>query len=325
MDLDWKQRTHQYVQSRRQHPAWQLLAARSAPLVLSCLQTLFEKSHDGIEVEAAEQMLAAILEQHANSDEFGVDPERECAVLARKELRRWIRRSLLTERAGRLYATDALEEALRFVAALDGRLMTSTASRLSIVQREIENLESNRNPDRRSRSRYLQRKIQELERELEDVRARNVRAMTESEAIEGIREIYNLATSLRADFRRVEDSDREADQALRQSIVSERGHRLSFDIRALLQRSLNEPHGPNGSTNSGRSRGLRCALREPDSPSAAQTNWRFLHRRLKHLRRHPPSKVRCQIGKYCISNPLVDKEFFVIYNGTSCAGSGGNG
>lgn len=225
MDLDWKQRTQQYVQSRRQHPAWQLLAARSAPLVVSCLQTLFEKSHDGIEVDAAEQMLAAVLVQHANSDEFGVDPESDCAVLARKELRGWIRRSLLIERAGRLYATDALEEALRFVAALDGRLMTSTASRLSIVQREIENLESNLNPDRRSRSRYLQRKIQELERELEDVKAGNVRAMTESEAVEGIREIYNLATSLRADFRRVEDSYREADQALRQSIVSERGHR----------------------------------------------------------------------------------------------------
>ncbi|CAB3789313.1 hypothetical protein LMG28688_02826 [Paraburkholderia caffeinitolerans] len=225
MDIDWKQRTHQYVQSRRQHPAWQLLAARSAPLVLSCLQTLFEKSHDGIEVEAAEQMLAALLEQHANSDEFGVDPDDDCSVMARKELRGWIRRSLLIERAGRLYATDALEEALRFVAALDGRLMTSTASRLSIVQREIENLESNLNPDPRSRSRYLQRKIQELERELEDVNAGNVRAMTESESVEGIREIYNLATSLRADFRRVEDSYREADQALRQSIVSERSHR----------------------------------------------------------------------------------------------------
>lgn len=225
MDQDWKQRTYQYVQSRRQHPAWQLLAARSAPLVLSCLQSLFEKSHDGIEVEAAEQGLTALLEQHANSDEFGVHSEADCTALARKELRGWIRRALLIEREGRLYATDALEEALRFVEALDGRLMTSTASRLSIVQREIENLESSLNPDPRSRSRYLERKIQELERELDDVKAGKVHVVTESDAVEGIREIYNLATSLRADFRRVEDSYREADQALRQSIVSERNHR----------------------------------------------------------------------------------------------------
>ncbi len=225
MDFDWKQRTNQYVQARRQHPAWLLLAARSAPLVLSCLQTLFEKGHDGIAVEEAELALATMLEAHANAEEFGVDPEGDFSGQARRELRGWIRRSLVIEREGRLYATDALEEALRFAAALDGRLMTSTASRLSIVQREIENLESSLNPDPRTRERYLQRKIQDLEKELEEVRAGNLRVLSQPEAVEAIREIYSLATSLRADFRRVEDSYREADMALRQSIVSERSHR----------------------------------------------------------------------------------------------------
>ncbi|WP_416053056.1 DUF3375 domain-containing protein [Cupriavidus basilensis] len=224
MDLDWKQRTQQYVQARRQHPAWQLLAARSSPLVLSCLQTLFERSHDGIVFEEAQQALAALLEQHANSDEFGVEAD-DSAAAARKELRAWIRRALVIEREGRLYATDALEEALRFVAGLEGRLMTSTASRLSIVQREIENLESSLNPDPRSRARYLQRKIAELESELAAVNAGEVKVLSDAEAAEGIREIFNLATSLRGDFRRVEDSYREADRRLRQSIVSERNHR----------------------------------------------------------------------------------------------------
>lgn len=45
------------------------------------------------------------------------------------------------------------------------------------------------------------------------------------EAAERIREVYALATSLRADFRRVEDSWREADRQLRQTIVSEQTHR----------------------------------------------------------------------------------------------------
>ncbi len=44
--------------------------------------------------------------------------------------------------------------------------MTSTASRLSVVQREIEGLESSLNPDPRSRTAHLRRKIVELEREL---------------------------------------------------------------------------------------------------------------------------------------------------------------
>ena len=53
---------------------------------------------------------------------------------ANEELRSWIKLSLVVEREGRVYATDAFEEALRFVTALGGRIMTSTASRLSVVQ-----------------------------------------------------------------------------------------------------------------------------------------------------------------------------------------------
>ncbi len=41
------------------------------------------------------------------------------------------------------------------------------------------------------------------------------------------------------------------------------------EIRALLQRLLDEPPGPNGSTNSERSHVVRRALRELDFPSSA--------------------------------------------------------
>ncbi|MEN1342134.1 DUF3375 family protein, partial [Pseudomonas aeruginosa] len=61
----------------------------------------------------------------------------------------------------------------------------------------------------------------------------------------GIREVYNLATSLRADFRRVEDSWREADRALRQSIISEQSHRGEIVDRLLDGQDalLNTPEG----------------------------------------------------------------------------------
>lgn len=224
MDHESRHRTQSYILARRQHPAWLLLAARRAPLVLSCLQGLFEYSRDGIVFEEALQALAAQLEQHANSDEFALAGE-DCAAVARRELRDWLKRGLVTEREGRLYATDALEAALRFVVGLDGRIMTSTASRLSVVQREIENLEAALNPDPHSRAEHLRRRMAALQAELDAVEAGEVRVPSEAEAVEGIREVYALATSLRADFRRVEDSWREADRQLRQSIVGERSHR----------------------------------------------------------------------------------------------------
>jgi len=224
IDANTRNRTDSYIRARQQHPAWQLLASRRAPLVLSCLQSLFETSQDGIGFDEALQSLADMLSQHANDSEFEISAT-EFASQSRKELRSWIRSDLIIEREGRLYATDALEEALRFVEGLGNRIMTSTASRLSVVQREIESLEAGLNPDPASRVVHLRRKITELESQLADARSGNAPVLKQEDAVERIREIYGLAIGLRADFRRVEDSWREADRHLRQSIVSEQNNR----------------------------------------------------------------------------------------------------
>ena len=224
MEAEIRERTDAYINARRHHPAWQLLAARRAPLILSCLQTLFEQSQDGVGFDDALRSLAEMLADHANAGEFEIGEE-DFAAQARKELRSWIKLSLVVEREGRVYATDAFEEALRFVSALGGRIMTSTASRLSVVQREIEGLESSLNPDPKSRTAHLRHKIAALEHELAAVERGEFVVLQGFEAAERIREVYALATSLRADFRRVEDSWREADRQLRQTIVSEQTHR----------------------------------------------------------------------------------------------------
>src|ERR1700722_13667611 len=151
MDSDIRERSQIYIAARYQHPAWVLLASRRAPLVLSCLQSLFETSQGGIPCEEALQSLADLLTEHANQADFEIGSEDRLS-LARRELRDWIKRGLVVEREGRLYATDSLESALRFVDSLDNRIMTSTASRLSVVQREIESVEADLNPDAGSRS-----------------------------------------------------------------------------------------------------------------------------------------------------------------------------
>ncbi len=224
MDASSKELCSKLIKTRRQNPTWQLLAAHRAPLIISCLKPLFESNADGIPQEEAEQHLAEMLAEHANDDEFAIDND-NYALTAKRELRNWIKRELITERKGRLIATDALQQALGFINNLNNRAMTSTASRLSIVQREIENLETLLNPDPTTRSRHLKQKIKALEDELSLVAQGHVKTLKGNKAIEGIREVYNLATSLRADFRRVEDSYREADRQLRQSIISEQQHR----------------------------------------------------------------------------------------------------
>ncbi|MBL4826213.1 MAG: DUF3375 domain-containing protein, partial [Spongiibacteraceae bacterium] len=224
MDTDSKQKMQHYLNARREHPAWRLLAATSGPGVLSCLQLLFEEHKDGVDIDSALVALADVLQWQATSEGLEIADTDKLAA-ARKELRLWIKRELVVERQGKVIATDALQKALLFVDGLDNPLMTSTASRLSTVQREIENLEANLNPNPKMRIANLERKIKALEQERDAAKAGRVRVLEGSAAIENIRDVYHLATSLRADFRRVEDSYRDADKHLRQSIISEQQHR----------------------------------------------------------------------------------------------------
>lgn len=218
------QRAERLRTLRTHHPAWMLLASRHAAQVLSSLRALFEPGQDGIDLDDALHALAEALAD--DDDQDATQPEPSGGLQqANRELGEWIKKRLVIERNGRLYATDALESAFRFTETLDDRVMTSTASRLSVVQREIENLETHLNSDPKSRALSLKRRIRELQAELDQAKAGLAPVFDEDQAIEGIREIYALATSLRADFRRVEDSWRDADRWLRQSIISEQYNR----------------------------------------------------------------------------------------------------
>ena len=135
MNESAQQRADRYMAARNQHPAWQLLASRRAPLVLGCLRTLFEHAHEGILVQDALQALAVMLAANASQDSYEISPD-DRVLEAGRELRGWIKRRLIIEREGRIYETDALASALQFIESLDNRIMTSTASRLSVVQRE---------------------------------------------------------------------------------------------------------------------------------------------------------------------------------------------
>jgi len=201
-----------------------LLASTTGPAVLGCLQSLFSDSRDGIEIESAILELSEVLRELHESGDITLKSDNSIQD-AKKELRSWSKKRLIIERDGKFLATDALESALRFVEGLDNRIMTSTASRLSVVQREIENLNINLNPDPKARVAHLKRKIDLLEDDLSKAKSGDVPVLNKNEASEAIREVYNLATSLRTDFRRVEDSFRQADHLLRQSIISERNHR----------------------------------------------------------------------------------------------------
>ena len=212
------------VLQRHSHPAWQLLASPRAPLVLGCLKPLFDAGISQIPLDDAREQLTRILGSYANDSDYEIDTQ-DLAAFARKELRTWIQKGLLAERGGDIFATDSLQTAFRFIEGIQHRMMTSTASRLLTVQQKIESLEASLNPVKETRIQYLESKIAELQSELKATRQGKFKVLEGEQANEEIREVFNLAMSLSADFRRVEDSYRDADRELRQSIISEDQHR----------------------------------------------------------------------------------------------------
>ncbi len=212
-----------YLSLRRNDPAWLLLASPKGPLILASLKNLIETSPTGVEFDEAVEKLASVFADHANDSEFDLGEDHPQS--ARKELRQWLKRGLIVERGGKLLVTDAFQRSLMFLESLEDRTMTSTASRLATVQRAIEILQLQLSTNQADREKSLQARIDVLTQELKSVQAGTFEVLDGAKAQEGIREVYQLAISLQSDFRRVEDSYREADRLLRQRIISENKNR----------------------------------------------------------------------------------------------------
>ena len=83
-----------YIHHRHSHPAWLLLAARRAPLILSCLKPLFDEGHGEVSMEEATQKLGEMFAEHVNDPEFKIS-DKDVFRLSRKELRDWIIKGLV--------------------------------------------------------------------------------------------------------------------------------------------------------------------------------------------------------------------------------------
>ena len=217
---------------RQQNPAWVFLASRRAPLIASILNGLFAETNQEVTMIDAEAALAAAFETFANEE--GFERSDDFDILARRELRDWIKKKLIVERGGRVSPTAALAQAQDFIDSIQETYMTSTASRLGTVQSEIEKLSSELNADPQERLLRLKSKLKSVQEEIGRVKQGEVSVLPDAQATERIREIYQLAVSLKSDFRRVEDSYRSADIELRRSFIAE-DHNRGEVVEQLLQ------------------------------------------------------------------------------------------
>ena len=216
---------------RRQYqesPVWKLLRADNSPLILAFISDLFRESNE-VPFGKARAALEAELDRCRELDIWITETP------ASTYLREWILSGWLRELDDLLTKTDACEIALRFCHNLEQRETNATASHLRIVQEAVRDLAVAMSPNPNERVLLLKSKQAEIQLEIDKLTAGIVVHLTPEEQKERLREIYQLASVLTGDFRRVEDEIREMDKNLRVSMIKSGSNRGEI-LQSVLER-----------------------------------------------------------------------------------------
>jgi len=208
--------------------AWKLLRADNAPVILAFIADLFS---DESEVPFGRARIALDTEL-ARCRELGIW---ETESNAGTYLNQWEKAGWLREMDDKLTKTDASEVALRFCLGLDQRGTGTTASHLRIVQEAVRDFVVAISPNSEERITLLEQRKTELQREIDALNAGVVTQLSEAQQRERIREIYQLASVLTGDFRRVEDEIRELDQDIRVQMI-EGGSRRGDVLVSVMEK-----------------------------------------------------------------------------------------
>lgn len=226
---------------RRHHPAWGLLRATNAPLVLSFLARVFvgenARSVPATELESRlEDTLAAVHEQ-LGEDRFPKPAKAYLTEWAAPEAG-WLRKFYPPGSDEPHYdATPAVEKALEWVTSLRGRSFVGTASRLGTAFELLRQMAYGTERDRSVRLAELRRRRDEIDAEIEAVSAGRAATMDDATLRDHYQQFETVARGLLADFREVEANFRALDRQLRERIATWSGSKGTLLDHAVGDRN----------------------------------------------------------------------------------------
>lgn len=213
------------IESLRKHsPAWKLLRADNAPLILSFLHRVFVAENVR---SIAESDLVSRLddELYALNERLG---ERTFPKTANAYLNDWAApdsgwlRKYYPVGSDEVHfdATPAVEKALSFLEALEARSFVGTESRLNTVFELLRQMVFGAETDPRARLAELHRRRDELDAEIAQVERGEVVVMDTAAQRDRYQQFAATARELLADFREVESNFRALDRELRARIAA---------------------------------------------------------------------------------------------------------
>ncbi|MFP4146979.1 MAG: DUF3375 domain-containing protein [Halorhodospira sp.] len=215
---------HQLDTLRRHHPAWRLLAADSAPLVLGFLCRAFvEPNHrarpQGVLINALEDYL------HGLRAELGEDayPRSAADYLNdwASDERGWLRKFYPPSTDEPHFdLTPATETALQWLDELQERQFVGAESRLMTVFELLRQVVHGSETDPEARIAELERRRGEIDAEIAAIREGRMAFMDETQIKERFDQVERTARGLLSDFRQVEQNFRELDRQVRERITT---------------------------------------------------------------------------------------------------------
>ena len=208
---------------RRQHPAWRLLVADSAPLVASFLHRVFVVPNVRVMgqaalAEALEDTLYALREQRG----AGSYPKAALEYLndwAAND-KGWLRKFYPPgSDEAHFDLTPATEKAIAWLAGLTERAFVGTESRLLTLFELLKQMSEGSDTNPESRLRELRRRRDEIDAEIERVRLGDLPLLNDTAVRERFQQFSGLARELLSDFREVEHNFRRLDRRVRERIA----------------------------------------------------------------------------------------------------------
>ncbi len=212
---------------RENHPAWRLLTAEHAPLIVSFLQRVFIEPN--IRIMAQDELAAKLDDELYNLREVlgpkafprpAIDYLNDWA----DDDKGWLRKFYPpgTDEA-HFDLTPAAEKAVSWLDGLLQRTFIGTESRLLTVFELLRQMIAGSEDDADTRIRALERQKQEIDQQIEQIKNGDFEILDDTALRERFQQLSALARELLGDFREVEQNFRRLDRNLREQIATWNG------------------------------------------------------------------------------------------------------
>lgn len=210
---------YEYIRYLKDHnPSVRLLRLENAPLIVSFLYQHF-KSDNNIVLSGAELTTRLSDYLHNLRENYGDDiyPDTAKNYLERWATEGFLRKYYMPDSDEPMFElTPATEKAMEWIRDLDKKEFVGTESRLLKIFEILKEIVYKSSDDPQKRMAELERQRQEIEKEIEKIKAGEIEKFSETQIKERFYDVYDTARKLISDFRQIEYNFREIDRSLRE-------------------------------------------------------------------------------------------------------------